>query len=141
MTDTDILTTPERLAKLAGELRALVESDDPYVDDAATMMCATDLLDALDAYLAADLAIAKTWPASRRAAEALLAMPEGDDTRSEFRWVRFANGDLALVTFPHDETYFSMEPEVVGSHTKATWAGLVRHVTARPDDLVEPPPK
>jgi hypothetical protein len=41
-----------KVAALSADLRLLVESDDDYVDDAQTMMCATDLLDAIDALLA-----------------------------------------------------------------------------------------
>jgi len=45
-------TTVEQVAALSRDLRLLVESEDEYVDDAQTMMCATDLLDAIDAMLA-----------------------------------------------------------------------------------------
>jgi hypothetical protein len=41
----------QKVAALSADLRLLVESDDDYVDDAQTMMCATDLLDAIDAML------------------------------------------------------------------------------------------
>jgi len=40
-----------KVAALSADLRLLVESEDEYVDDAQTMMCATDLLDAIDALL------------------------------------------------------------------------------------------
>jgi len=42
----------QRVAALSADLRLLVESDDEYVDDAQTMMCAMDLLNAIDAMLA-----------------------------------------------------------------------------------------
>lgn len=41
----------QRIAALSADLRLLVESDDDYVDDAMTMECATDLLDAIDQML------------------------------------------------------------------------------------------
>lgn len=40
-----------KVAALSADLRLLVESDDDYVDDAQTTMCATDLLDAIDALI------------------------------------------------------------------------------------------
>lgn len=50
----DLDTPTQRVASLSADLRKLVESDDDYVDDAQTMMCATDLLDAIDAMLSED---------------------------------------------------------------------------------------
>jgi len=50
--NADVLDpTVGKVAALSADLRMLVESDDDYVDDAQTMMCATDLLDAIEAML------------------------------------------------------------------------------------------
>lgn len=32
-------------------------------------------------------------------------------TRSEWRWFRFADGDLMLGVFPQDQLYFHLEPD------------------------------
>lgn len=58
-----------------------------------------------------DRAIAWTTEASREAVDFVLSQqidtPEnnGHDGRSPWIWLRLANGDLGLVTFPHGETY------------------------------------
>jgi hypothetical protein len=45
-------------------------------------------------------------PASRHAVEQVLAAPvDYDDGRSDFVWVRLANGDLMLGVWPTGDTY------------------------------------
>lgn len=53
-------------------------------------------------------------PASIDAAVAIFAAnPDLEDgfTRSEYLWIRLANGDLILGVFPQDEAYFAFEQE------------------------------
>lgn len=53
--------------------------------------------------------IAWTKPASQEAVNYVLAQPvdglNEHDGRSAWFWLRLANGDLALVVFPHGDTY------------------------------------
>lgn len=53
--------------------------------------------------------IAWTTPASREAVDFVLSQQidssDQHDGRSEWFWLRLANGDLALATFPHGDTY------------------------------------
>lgn len=63
--------------------------------------------------------IAHTWPASEADVETLSRAPlDTDDGRSAPRWIRFANGDLALITWPQGETYEVLVngPESAGFH-------------------------
>jgi hypothetical protein len=64
-----------------------------------------------------DMSIGHFKPASDEAVQAVLAydpdLPDGD-TRSEWLWVRLANGDLILGVFPQDEGYFAHEQEHSG---------------------------
>jgi len=58
--------------------------------------------------------LAWTKPASTDAVAAIaIADPNLEDgfTRSEWLWIRLANGDLILGTFPQDEAYFTYEVE------------------------------
>lgn len=49
-------------------------------------------------------------PAAPYAAQLVLDAPAGKpDGRSEWLWLRLANGDLMLATFPRGETYFATE--------------------------------
>lgn len=60
------------------------------------------------------VSIAWFEPASDAAVAALTAAdPDLEDgfTRSEWLWVRLANGDLILGFFPQDEGYFAHESE------------------------------
>lgn len=56
--------------------------------------------------------IAYHYPASDMEVEHTLALdpslPDGE-TRSEWVWLRLANGDLCLATFPQDEGYIALE--------------------------------
>lgn len=45
------------------------------------------------------------YPAKEDDVSFLLEMPVHDDGRSDFEWMRFPNGDLALVCWPHGATY------------------------------------
>ena len=55
--------------------------------------------------------IAWTKEASREAVDFVLSQQidtlenDGHDGRSPWFWLRLANGDLGLVTFPHGDTY------------------------------------
>jgi hypothetical protein len=54
--------------------------------------------------------IASTRPASTESVLTVLAGdPDGYDGRSEWLWIRLANGDLILGVFPQGETYFATE--------------------------------
>ena len=53
--------------------------------------------------------IAEYHRASPAAVERVLEAPLTGDGRSEWRWIRLANGDLILGVFPHGETYFAIE--------------------------------
>ncbi len=55
------------------------------------------------------------FPASPSEAAKLLAIkpdPDSLDTRSQWMWVRLANGDLMLATFPQGDTYTDLEVAV-----------------------------
>lgn len=49
----------------------------------------------------------------------LAANPNADSghARSQWVWIRFPDGDLALATFPQDDTYFATELD----HSRAGW--------------------
>lgn len=52
------------------------------------------------------------WPASPEGAiQVILASAEEENgiTRSEWQWIRLANGDLILGVYPQDELYSSIE--------------------------------
>lgn len=55
--------------------------------------------------------IAQAFPASREAAEKVLAMPVGDHGRSDYTWLLLANGDLMLGVWPTGDGYFEVEIE------------------------------
>jgi len=58
------------------------------------------------------LAIAYISPADDAAVSLVLAADiESEDGRSEWVWIRFENGDLALGVFPQGETYDAVEAE------------------------------
>lgn len=83
--------------------------------------------------------IGEMWPASPTQFEQLLAAPvdgEGEyDGRSAPMWVRFVNGDLALIIWPHGDTYlqFSESPEAEFVYAAATEK---QHITLNSDDMV-----
>jgi len=59
--------------------------------------------------------IATTLPASDEAvADVTAADPTSGNGRSEWLWVRLANGDLILGVFPQGDTYFTHEEEFSG---------------------------
>lgn len=84
--------------------------------------------------------LAETFPASVESVKRVLEQPEGDDTRSGFRWMRLENGDLALVVFPHGDGYFDVELAVEADLNRAedadelvvTWAEDLRMVPIVP---------
>jgi|tagenome__1003787_1003787.scaffolds.fasta_scaffold20572346_3 hypothetical protein len=53
--------------------------------------------------------IAVTYAASEEAVQTVLKAPVQDDGRSEWRWIRFANGDLVLAVYPLGNTYEALE--------------------------------
>lgn len=56
--------------------------------------------------------LASVHPASQAAVETVLKAPEGtEDGRSEYCWLRLANGDLMLGVFPRGDTYFAVEED------------------------------
>jgi hypothetical protein len=44
-------------------------------------------------------------------ANKIIALPVGDDLRSEWYWFRLASGDLILGCYPHGDTYFMSEAD------------------------------
>lgn len=59
-----------------------------------------------------DRIIARQKPASAEAVNVILASSDTDpDGRSEWLWVRLANGDLLLATYPQGDGYFAHEVE------------------------------
>lgn len=57
-----------------------------------------------------DRFLATVTRAEPEAVQMILDAPvETGDGRSGWRWVRFANGDLALAVFPQGDTYFALE--------------------------------
>ena len=63
--------------------------------------------------------IAVNFPANSNAVGEMLRMSPGDDTRSEWRWYRLANGDLMLGFAPHADGYCSMEEHVEADYDAA----------------------
>lgn len=63
--------------------------------------------------------IAEHYPASQEAVDALLASPVGDDGRSEWTWLRLANGDLMLGIFPTGEMYFELELTIEADYRRS----------------------
>lgn len=54
--------------------------------------------------------VATDWPLQDpEIAEALVSQPEGDDGRSDWTWLRTADGDLMLGLHPRGETYMALE--------------------------------
>ena len=52
--------------------------------------------------------LAWTTPAIQADADYVLNQPIEDDGRSEWTWIRFRDGTLALATFPCGDTYMEM---------------------------------
>jgi hypothetical protein len=56
--------------------------------------------------------LAFVHPADPNVVQAVLRAPEKtNDGRSEFVWVRLANGDLVLGVFPRGDTYIQVEQD------------------------------
>ncbi len=55
--------------------------------------------------------------------EHMLAQSEGHDTRSEWTWLRTADGDLIVGFFPSGETYESLENVVADDYDAAVKNG------------------
>jgi len=71
-----------------------------------------DLLTAQNLMQQPDPRIAWYKPASQEAVDLVLAADvEDEDGRSEWLWIRLANGDLILGVMPQGETYFETEEE------------------------------
>lgn len=63
-----------------------------------------------DAFAARPRHLAAIAPASKEMVELVLAADEqSHNGRSQFVWVRLANGDLLLGVYPQGETYFETE--------------------------------
>jgi hypothetical protein len=68
------------------------------------------LLDQPDEFDPKTHAIATIHPASAESVQQVLAADENDgDGRSQWVWVRLANGDLVLGLYPQGDTYFACE--------------------------------
>lgn len=81
--------------------------------------------------------IAETFPASQDAVDRLLAAPVDADGRSEWTWLRLANGDLMLGLFPAGETYFDLELAVEADYKAAEAAATEGDSKAGIGDTVE----
>ena len=54
--------------------------------------------------------IAYTYPANIDDVNLVLSQdPDDENGRSEWRWLRLNNGDLALIVFPQGDTYMALE--------------------------------
>ena len=54
--------------------------------------------------------IAYTYPAKLSdVIQVLVQDPDDDNGRSDWRWLRLNNGDLALIVFPQGDTYMGLE--------------------------------
>lgn len=54
--------------------------------------------------------IAYTYPADMADVGLVLSQdPDNENGRSDWRWLRLGNGDLALVVFPQGDTYMGLE--------------------------------
>lgn len=72
------------------------------------------------------LIIAEFWPASHKSAAAVISLrledpkgPIGNGERSDWQWVRLANGDLMLAVFPQGDGYFEVEDHVERDYKEA----------------------
>lgn len=62
------------------------------------------------------------WPASAEGVGRVIAAnPDllDGETRSEWLWIRFANGDLVLGLFPQDDLYDSLEKTINNDYMSA----------------------
>lgn len=78
--------------------------------------------------------IAHSFPANEAVVTVLLEMVVGDDTRSDFRWLRLQNGDLILGVFPRGDGYFEVETEVEFDYKRAERDGNVQTILYDKDD-------
>jgi hypothetical protein len=65
--------------------------------------------------------LAEAWPASAEAiVRVIMANADEQDgfTRSEWLWIRIANGDLILGLFPQDDMYFDIEHLIEADYEK-----------------------
>lgn len=92
-----------------------------------TMMAVLDAVDEVET----PRHIASSYPANEQTALLVLGRePGGGDNRSEFHWVRLANGDLILGVYPQGDTYFEIERDVEADFQKATTDETVHWLTA-----------
>jgi hypothetical protein len=111
----------------------LVSSAGPMPKYAASLNTAQvkALRDTLTEWLGYDQGLLATlWPASAGHAQRLIDMEpdDSDNTRSGWEWVRFANGDLMLGTFPQGDTYMELEVPVETDWAAAYGTEAVRTV-------------
>jgi hypothetical protein len=71
--------------------------------------------------------LATSFTASVASVRAVLDLPEGADGRSEYRWIRLANGDLILGVFPTGDGYFAVETNVEDDYRRSLAATAVDH--------------
>jgi hypothetical protein len=68
--------------------------------------------DAPDNYPADGSVLVQYYPATERGIATMLAAnPDDEDGRSEWLWIRLANGDLIFGCFPQAGTYFELEED------------------------------
>lgn len=68
--------------------------------------------------------------------EHLVAQPINDDGRSEWFWLRLANGDLMVGLFPRGDTYMGFEPETAEDWDKAAKAGTTSHLMTEAENVL-----
>lgn len=89
-----------------------------------------------------EMNIAWTYPAALDGVSLVLNAPEDHgsegDGRSGWKWCRFANGDLALIIFPHGDTYMGVSEGPSGrDYAEAFNNGDLSPVKASSDDLAK----
>ena len=63
--------------------------------------------------------LARVHPASQKSVQCVLEQKEeGYDGRSNWVWVRLANGDLILGVFPQGDTYLSVEKDAAYPYSR-----------------------
>lgn len=81
--------------------------------------------------------IATTFPASRVAANMVMAAPTTDDGRSTEKWIVLANGDVGLVVFPCGYTYENLSGEIDADYLAARENGSLSIMWAEDQQTVE----
>jgi hypothetical protein len=95
------------------------------------------MIEAVDASGSETFFIAESFPIRDHATvtQLLTSLPDSDDTRSEWRWFRLANGDLVAGFYPQGEMVFATEVERDEDWHAAREDGSHRTITADREDV------